>query len=174
MPPRRIAPARWSVTWVVLRPAGHRNTAKGADGGAHDPKYRGTQVFRLRAKVCAARRRYDGPDRARARPGDRDRGESRPSPKPHQRVCRTWGVSGKQRLRVASQVDPRSLWAPSEGEEHHRCRNDFRLDPRQAERRPCDRLPPTGRNRAMLNVAKHDFKSQEDRCDVVAFGLQIF
>jgi hypothetical protein len=31
-----------------------------------------------------------------------------------------------------------------------------------------------GRNHAMLNVAKHDFKSQEDRCDVVAFGLQIF
>jgi len=26
----------------------------------------------------------------------------------------------------------------------------------------------------MLNIAKHDFKSQEDRCDVVAFGLQIF
>jgi hypothetical protein len=72
----------------------------------------------------------------------------------------------------------RSIRAPygprPRGEEHHRCRNDFRLDPRQAERRLCDRLPPTGRNRAMLNVAKHDFKSQEDRCDVVAFGLQIF
>ena len=72
----------------------------------------------------------------------------------------------------------RSIRAPygprPRGEEHHRCCNDFRLDPRQAERRPCDRLPSTGRNRAMLNVAKHDFKSQEDRCDVVAFGLQIF